>query len=150
MWQSLSAAHVLAEFTPVEQATLQGVQGATTNLEDIVANAVAAARGSIAAGGNALDPDSTLPDQVRADVIAIARWRWLTSVPDLGEAFASKARKEAHDSAQARLEAIASGKVKVEKPLTSDAAAVPTQRPTFPTRGVTAPARQFTAESQDG
>jgi len=87
MWSSIASAEVLAQFTPAERAVLNNIQAinptATTTMDGILASAVATARGCIAAGGNPLDLAGTIPDQIRQDVISIARWRWLTSFPHL-------------------------------------------------------------------
>lgn len=115
-WNTITAADVTNDLTPVEVATLQGLQESTANLDNILTNVVNAARGAIVAGGNQLDQPGTVPDQLRADVIAIARWKWLISLPDLGEGFQSKTRKDAHDDAQKRLDGVSMGKPKIELP----------------------------------
>ena len=106
----------MSELTPIESATIQGVQGADDKLAGILDNVINAARGAIVAGGGQLDQPGLVPDQLRADVIAIARWKWLISLPDLGEGFQSKNRKEAHDDAQKRLDGVSTGKPKIELP----------------------------------
>lgn len=106
----------MSELTPIEVTTLQGIQGASDKLDGILTNVINAARGAIVAGGGQLDQPGLIPDQLRADVIAIARWKWLISLPDLGEGFQSKARKEAHDDAQKRLDGVSMGKPKIELP----------------------------------
>jgi len=114
-WNSIAAADVLAEFTPVEQATLQNIQGATGNLAGILTNVVNAARGAIVAGGNQLDQAGTIPDQLREDVIAIARWKWLISFPALKN-LQTDQRKEAATEAQKRIDGVSAGKPKIEIP----------------------------------
>lgn len=148
-WSTLATSEILEQFTPAEQATLQAIQGADTNLPAIAGRAVRAARGTIAAGGNPLGAADTIPDQVRDDVIAIARWTWLTSFPAL-KAFQTKDRKDAHDNGRTRLDAIAAGRVRVERPENGDDATVPTQRPMFGTPGVDIPDLKFTDTTQDG
>ena len=64
-WNAVSANDVLFEMTPVEQATLNGIQGSTANLTAIIDNVVNAARGQISGGGNLLGPAGTIPDQVQ-------------------------------------------------------------------------------------
>lgn len=115
-WNTIQEQDVLNEMTPVEVATLQGIQGAVDTLPGILANVVNAARGAIMAGGGQLDQPGLIPDQLRPDVIVIARWKWLTSLPDLGEGFQSKQRKEAYDEAMKRLDGVSQGKPKIELP----------------------------------
>lgn len=147
-WDTLSDADVLAQFTPVEQATLMQIQ-ANEQLPAVLANVIRSTRGSVAAGGNPLGPPNTVPDQLRSDVIAIARWQWLTSFPAL-KSMQTEGRKAAAASAQERLDKVAAGTIKVEIPPNADATTVPTQRPSFPQRGLTAPDRNFTDTTQDG
>jgi hypothetical protein len=134
-WSIIQSSEVLAQFTPAEQAVLNNMQAinltATTAVDGILAGAVATARGCIAAGGNPLDLAGTIPDQIRQDVISIARWRWLTSFPQL-KALQTKDRAEAAKDGQARLDNIAAGKIKVETAANGgDASTIPTQSPAF-------------------
>ena len=148
-WSAITADEILEQLTPVETATLNNIQSATDQLDKILGRTVRAARGSIAAGGNPLGSDGTIPDQVRNDVIALARWTWLCSFPAL-KSMQTDGRKAAATDAQARLDAIANGKTKVELPSSGDVSTVPTQRAKFGTRGVDQPARKFNDTTQDG
>lgn len=114
-WETIAADDVLEEFTPSEKAAINAVQGADTNLAGILKRAVSSARGSIVAGGNPMGPDGTVPEQIIPDVIAIARWRWLVSLPAL-KALQTKERKDLADDGKLTLKEIAKGEVKTEIP----------------------------------
>lgn len=121
-WNPIAEADVLNEFTPVEQATLAGLQ-ATDSLPGILTNVVNAVRGNIVAGGNQLGPVGTIPDQLRSEVIAIARWKWLNSFPTL-KSMQTATRKDAAKESQDLLNLIASNKAdrpRVEIPDTGTA-----------------------------
>jgi hypothetical protein len=148
-WSTITVDEVLEQFTPGEQAVLQNIQGASDTLDKILFRTVRAARGSIAAGGNALGDTDTIPDQVRNDVISLARWTWLTSFPAL-KSMQTDGRKVAASDAQTRLDNIANGKAKVEVPVSGDVSTVPTQKPKFGTRGVDQAGRDFNRTTQDG
>ena len=106
----------MGEFTPVEAQTIQGLQGAVDNLPNIIGNAVSMIQGYIRSGGFTVGGPGTVPDQFRLDAIAIARWRLLSSIPDLGDGFLTKGRKDAYDDAIKRLEKIARREMNVESP----------------------------------
>lgn len=145
-WSTIAATEVLQEFTPQEQAALNAIQGASTQLAAILARAVNAARGHIIAGGNATGPDGTIPDQVRSDVIAIARWQWLISFPQL-KALQTDARKAANDEAQKTLKEINRKEIKVEIPATPSGDAGPVSQIQVATTGQP---RQATRNSMKG
>jgi hypothetical protein len=111
-WSTVTAEHVLEEFTGEERQAVTNAQDAVENLDSILGRAVDMARDMIRAGGQSLGDAGTLPGQVAPDVIAIARWRWLISVPKL-RALATDHRKAAHDDGMRRLEAIAKGELAV-------------------------------------
>lgn len=117
-WNNLTTAEVLQEFTPAEQVTLQGIQGATGNLADILLRAIQSARGAISAGGYELGSGVTIPDQLRGEVIAIARWRWLISFPQL-KVMQTAERKAANDEAVKKLAAAANQEFNIESPTTA-------------------------------
>lgn len=113
-WNTLATIDVTAEILPDEVTLLNTIQGASTILAAILANVVAEVQASILTGGNQIGPAGTVPDQIREDSIALARWRWFTSLPmtDLQ----SDARRQQYREAQARLQGIREGKEKVEIP----------------------------------
>jgi len=113
-WNAITEADVIGEFTPVEQAVLKQISG-STSVANILNGVLNAARGAIVAGGNQLGPVGTIADQVREDVIAIARWKYLTSFPAL-KSLQTSERKAAADEAQKRLDNVSTGKPKIEIP----------------------------------
>jgi hypothetical protein len=128
MWQQVSTADVLSEFTPAEQAALQGIQGATTELATVLARVVAKMRSQIKAGGNQLDmTGQTIPDGLQEEAVAITRWRWLNSFPALA-ALKTKERKNAYDQATAMMNTISSNepnRPRTELPAIADTTAAP-------------------------
>jgi len=116
-WTAPSANDVLNEFTPVETAALQKMQGGTSNLAAIFARVVAEVRDSIRSGGYLLDAESasTLPLGLHNDAILIARWRWLISIPT-AKALQTKEREDAANKALEKLGKIANQKFAVESP----------------------------------
>ena len=114
-WSIIDESEVLEEFNSKENAAINSIQGATDNLAPILQRVVNAARGAIVAGGGPVDQPGTIPDQLRGDVISIARWKWLIAIPN-NDSLQSKNRKEAHDDAMKRLDQVAEGKIKIELP----------------------------------
>lgn len=123
-WNTITSDEVLAEFTPQEQAALKNIQQAVDNLPGILARIVNQARSSILAGGGRLDALNTIPDQLRPEVIDMARWRWLVSFPTL-KTLQTKERKDAADEAKKTLKEVARGELKVEVPGTAIATVAP-------------------------
>ena len=116
-WSAISSVDVLSEMNSSEADVIKNVQNSTTNLDTIVQRVVNATRASIRVGGGQIDQEGTIPDQLRGEVIAIARWRWLLSLPGV-EQLQSKARKEAYEDAIKRIDLAAEGKLKIELPVT--------------------------------
>lgn len=114
-WSAITEADVLAQFTPDEQGTIESTQGAVDNLPAILALVIATIRDAIRSGGYAVDPVSTttLPDGLHRHCIALARWDWLTAMPEL-EKLQTKPRAKAADSATALLGAIARQSYSIE------------------------------------
>src|SRR6185369_15121124 len=105
-WVVLSADEVLEELSPAEVTTLKGIQGATDMVPALVTRAIAECRGAIAAGNYPVDSIAgTIPDGLKSDVIALARWRWLIAFPQL-KALQTSERKDAYNDARKKLEAI--------------------------------------------
>ena len=122
-WIAPTAADVLSELTPQEATkyqTLLGGSSTTQKVTPILDRVVAEIRGYIISGSFAVDPDSSLiPPSLVTDAVAITRWRFLTSVPDL-PAVQSDARKAAFDASMAKLMLIAKGEIYVEPPIDPD------------------------------
>jgi len=147
-WRPISLTDLFSEMTDNEVALLKNIQSTpdSDKLTGLLEKVVRAARGAIQAGGNSVDLDETLlPDQVISDVIAIARWKWLTSFPVL-KAFQTDARKTAADDAQKRLDTMANtGRPKVEPPQNPSGTISLVNSPSFGQR-----TRNFTTTNQDG
>lgn len=149
-WNTIATADVLAEFTAAEQATLNNIQGANTQLGTVLTKVIARVRSAINAGGNQVDQTSTTttPDALNGAVIDIARWRWLNSFPAL-KAMQTPERKAAHDAGEARLRDISSQKPdreRTELPATVDTTPVPIIQPSM---GHSKPI-EFSPRNQDG
>jgi hypothetical protein len=118
-WATITTDDVLAEFSLAEQTSLTGASGA---LDVILANVVNSVRGQILAGGNMLSSIAqTVPDQLRDEVISIARWRFLSSVPLLQD-FKTDDRRSLYNDAMNTIRAVSMGSIKVELP--NDAASL--------------------------
>jgi hypothetical protein len=113
-WNTLQATDVTAEILPDEVTILNGVQGCNGILAALVSTVVAELQAQILVGGNQIGQAGTIPDQIRGDAIAIARWRWFCSLPktDLQSEF----RRQQYVEGMKRLERIREGKEKVEIP----------------------------------
>jgi hypothetical protein len=118
-WSAPTAADVLSELTPAEATKFQNVLGGastTEKVEPILDRAVAEIRGAIIAGGYAVDDDESLiPKSLLSDSIAIARWRLITSLPDV-TAVESDARRYAFERSLEKLDKIAAQEWSVEPP----------------------------------
>jgi hypothetical protein len=125
-WSTIAASEVVEQISPQEVTSLQTIQGNSTTLATILAGVVNSARAYIRAGGNQLDAEGTIPDQVRQEVIDITLWRWLKSFPKLKQ-FQTDERKEASQEALKTLKELSrpdSG-VRVELPAAATAEANP-------------------------
>jgi len=141
-WISITVDAVLQEFTPQEQAAINGIQGAETNLAGVLARVVNGWRGSISAGGNPLGEAGTIPEQVIEDVIAEARWRWLTGMPAL-KPLQTGGRKDLYEDAKDRRAKIEAGSVKTEIPAEAIASTSPNNAVARPRAGRTVKTSSF-------
>lgn len=119
-WIAITDIDVLDEITPAENATLKNIQGATDKLPRILQRAVGKFRGAILAGGMTLGAADTLPESIADDVVAFARWKFLTSIPQ-AKAMQTEERKLAWQEALKVLELLRTGKFPVENPADSSA-----------------------------
>jgi len=115
-WSTIAESDVLTEFNSKENSAINNIQGATDNLAPILQRVVNAFRDAIVAGGNQVDQAGTIPDQLRMDVIAVARWKWVVALPKVGEMLQTKERKDAHDDAMKRMDEVSLGKIKIVLP----------------------------------
>ncbi|MGO8698561.1 MAG: hypothetical protein ACLQVY_12670 [Limisphaerales bacterium] len=113
-WNTLQVTDVTAEILPEEVTMLNSIQGSNGILSALLSTVLAELQAQILVGGNQIGQTGTIPDQVRGDAIAIARWRWFCSLPktDLQCEF----RREQYLEAMKRFERIREGKEKVEIP----------------------------------
>jgi hypothetical protein len=121
-WSTIATAEVLEQFTPQEQSALQSIQGSTSNLDDILAKVVNMVRGYILGGGNVLDAANTIPDQLRMEVVDIARWRWLNSFPQL-KMLQTEGRQKAYEEAMKTVKEVGkkNSDIRIEQPASATA-----------------------------
>lgn len=109
-WIAPTGEDVTSELTPAEVTKFQTVLGGANSTDRIVPildRVVSEIRGYIIAGGYLVDSDESLiPKGLVADSVAIARWRLVTTFPDL-QPLQSDARKAAYDAAMKKLDKIA-------------------------------------------
>ena len=124
-WEILTTEDVLSQFTMAEAAAIRTLQGSGTgsgfpfvNIDLKVANVVDEVRGYIIAGGYQVDPilDTTIPEGLFEDAIAIARWRLLIATPSFRQ-LQTEERKLAFDDALKKMALIAAQKFFVEPPI---------------------------------
>jgi len=125
-WNTLATGDVTAEILPDEVSALNSIQGSSSVLAGILTNVIAETQASILAGGNQIGQAGTVPDQIREDVIALARWRWFAALPKTD--LQSDARRAQYEEALKRIENIRSGREKVEIPANPQNVAGPSFR----------------------
>ncbi len=125
-WNTLTAADVTAEILPDEVTMLNTIQGSMTILSTILSTVTAEILAGILVGGNQIGQPGTVPDQIRSDAIALARWKWFCSLPktDLQSDF----RRAQYEEAVKRMEKIREGREKVEIPANPQTATGPSFR----------------------
>ena len=119
-WIELTEAHLGERLAAAELAALQtAAAGAYGNtVPDVLASVVAEVRGRIAANkSNSLGDAGTIPEELKAAALAIARWRILSRLPGM-KALQDEARRSEYADAQALLAAVAKGEFAVEQPET--------------------------------
>lgn len=119
-WTAPTADDVLSELTPAEAAKLQAILGGSTpeeKLAPILGRVVLEIQGDIKSGGYACDADPTkVPPGLLGAAVAIARWRFLITLPGAGAQLATDARKDANAAAMARMALVAQQKWSPEPP----------------------------------
>lgn len=149
-WTALTAADVLVEFTPAEKAAIDALQGVTTSLATIAGDAVQEFRQAIVDGGGQIESANSIPPGFKTHAIALARWRWLTSIPSLKH-LQSEPRQQAATEARELIKDIATGARRVAPPSSPASEAVGLPAPSFGSRdGVDLREREFTRTNQDG
>ena len=123
-WETPTPDDVLSEFTPAEVATINGLmQGGlsiTDRLQQILSRTVSEIRGYIKSGAYAVDPAShnTVPASMMVDAVALTRWRFLISVPQLKQ-LQTEERKNAALESKLKLQAVAAQNFTPDDPVTS-------------------------------
>lgn len=151
-WQSLTGADVLDGLTPHEQKTLENIQGATSALPNHTGRVALEFRQAISDAGTSLGTtaEGTMPPGFLAHAAALARWRWLISLPQ-AKTMQTAERKEAAEKAEQLIADIASGKRPVAAP---DSETGGVAGPSFGERGGgdsnDPRAREFTRDTQEG
>jgi hypothetical protein len=101
-WNPITTTDVTDELSPQELAAFNTLQNQSTTQNNILQRVVNEVRGSIRAGGNEMDAEGLIPDQLRNDVIDICLWRFIKKFPSL-KSLASDARKDAYTDAKKKL-----------------------------------------------
>ena len=109
-WNTLAASDVTVEISPDEVTALNTIEGSNAVLAAILVTVLAGLQAQILVGGNQIGPAGTIPDQIRGEAIAIARWRWFCSLPKTD--LQSESRKAQYYSAMERMSTIMQGKEK--------------------------------------
>lgn len=129
-WITLTEAHLGERLAAAELAALQSAAvGAYGNtVPDVLASVVAEVRGRTAANkANALGAAGTIPEELKAAALAIARWRILSRLPGM-KSFQDEARRLEFEKADALLVSTAKGEFAVEQPeapIEADVGSVP-------------------------
>jgi hypothetical protein len=114
-WITPTSDDVLSEFTPTEQETINSLVADDT-MGTIVSRSVMEVRDFIRSGDYGLDADPTkIPGGLVNDLISIARWRFLISVPQFKQ-LQTDERKALYTDALAKLNLIAAQKFGPEPP----------------------------------
>ena len=132
-WNTLAASDVTVEISPDEVTALNTIEGSNAVLAAILGTVLAGLQAQILVGGNQIGPAGTIPDQIRGEAIAIARWRWFCSLPKTD--LQSESRKAQYDSALERMATIMQGKEKTEIPASPQNVAGPSFRVTVAREG---------------
>lgn len=143
-WTAITENDLLDEFSAPERTAHDNVKNSDA-LGNILRRVINRFRGAILAGGGTLGDDGTLPDSLHGEAIALARWRYLLSLPNIGTAIQSEPRKEEAERAVALLKRIEAGEYRVEDAAT--AGDVQSMVP-MPSTGDTR--TDFSRDNQDG
>lgn len=122
-WITLTEAHLGERLAAAELAALQSAAvGAYGNtVPDVLASVVAEVRGRVAVR-YPLGEAGTIPEELKAAALAIARWRILSRLPGM-KSLQDDARRTEYVDGLSLLEAVANGKfliVAPEDPLEAD------------------------------
>lgn len=139
-WVTFSAAHVLAVLSAAEKAAYDAASS-QDNLQEIASAVAEDVRGYVRSRYSVPDTAGSIPASLVSAATAIARWRFLNSLP-IGR-LQTDARKEEARQAIDQLKSIRTGGFAIEDP--SGSGATQHTGPSF-----TTPSREFTRANQDG
>jgi hypothetical protein len=117
-WITPTETDLGARLASAELAALQtaAVGDYGNTVPDVLASVVAEVRGRVAANpANSLGDAGTIPEELKAAALAIARWRILTRLPGM-RSLQDEARRAEYNDAQALLTAVARGEFAIEQP----------------------------------
>jgi hypothetical protein len=109
-WVTLTVDDATAELTPQEAAMLKAIAGSDDTAAGIVERVTEEVREAYRSGGRPVDGDG-IPAAMQSRAVAIARWRLLTSYPQLAK-LQTKDRKDANDAAMKYLDQIATREIR--------------------------------------
>ncbi len=147
-WTTLTPDDLLRGLTGAERSALQTAalgSGQADPLPGIIADVVAEARGYIAANkSNVLGVGNTIPEKLRAALIARVRFEAFTRLP-IGRSLLTEDRVKANSDAVTLLRDVAAGRFAIEEPEVASTESISAPKPKF-----TRPTREFTRSNQDG
>ena len=111
-----SSTDVLSEMTASEAALITRLQAGTDNLPVICARVLGEFYDAIMASGSDLDTAGTLPLGLHSDFIALARWRFLVTLPDSSKTIQTDKREKAANQAMEKLKLIVKQEWAVQAP----------------------------------
>lgn len=115
-----------AEYASVTTASLPEGKTGPEVVAEVISNAITEARGYIAGNSeNILGEEGTIPDELRASVLVIVRYRVFTRLPKM-KALLDALRVDEYNEAMRKLRDVSAGKFKLVQPLTP---AAPDQQP---------------------
>jgi hypothetical protein len=148
-WNTIAITDVTDELSPQELAAFNTLQNQSTTQNNILARVVNEVRGSIRAGGNEMDAEGTIPDQLRNDVIDICLWRFIKKFPAL-KALASDARRDAYAAAKQKLTDLSRKDSQYRIELPNAATAESTPAPVNASAQISGVRRQLTRKETKG
>lgn len=122
-WNTISTDDVKAllsasEYGSITTASLPDGKTGTELVEDVIGNAISEARGYIAADvANILGVEGSVPDELRATVLVIIRYRLFTRLPKM-KVLLDELRTREYEEAMRKLRDVAAGKFKLVQPIT--------------------------------
>ncbi|WP_397379592.1 phage protein Gp36 family protein [Prosthecobacter sp.] len=107
-----------SEYNSITTASLPDGKTGTQLVEEVISNAIAEARGYIAAeASNVLGIEGTVPDELRATLLVIVRYRIFTRLPKM-KALLDDLRVKEYDEAMRKLRDVSAGNFKLVQPVT--------------------------------